>query len=280
MKKICLDDLPRYSPWPERLLDEPSPATTYPGAREKLRRQHVVREYEEKYGALLEFYEQRPLTTYEDLRSIELDDRREVAMSIKDQLYAVELEEAMECSVDAMLKYLRAEALLAGSVVDLGCGYGYLLHKLGKSVHGKVRMRGGELTQAGTLLAQRLGTFVTRCDFLREEPCAVLETLQERSVITTSYAMHQLPTAEYAVELLSRYREKVSTVVCLEPEEDLFGDGLLGLLRRRYGKFCGYSADLLRVLKSRRDVNIEFVEKNAIGANALLPGTISVWSFR
>ena len=57
-------------------------------------------------------------------------------------------------------------------------------------------------------------------------------------------------------------------------------DGLLGLLRRRYMQLNHYSWDLIEVLERRGDVEVLELEPNAIGPNALLPGSIAVWRFR
>lgn len=274
MRKIDLDELPQYTPWPARLLNHETWAAT-PGRSVDT----TYTYYNSKYQWLFD-YNQTHSLTYEKLRVMELEGwDEEVAMSRNGRLYAATMQEAMESSIRETLRFLRAEAMLTGSVVDLGCGYGYLLYRLQQCVKGEVTYRGGELTQAGVALGQALGTDVHIFDFYAGF-CKPLELVDRPSVVTTSYAMHQLHSAEPAVELLAKYRERIATVVCLEPEEDHFGEGLLGMLRTRYGRARHYSADLLRVLKGRSDVTIEIVEEAAVGANALLPGTLTVWSFK
>lgn len=275
MRPITLDELPYYSPWPECMIGGGS-------VKYQRTRDAVIREYEEKYGVLLEaveLFSPAPERIFDAVRGMEYEDRNEVAISMGKGLYVASQREAMELSVSTLLPYLRTEAMLTGSVLDLGCGYGYLLHRLRECTKGEIRLRGGELTHAGVLLGQRLGLDISRVDFFTQSAIDYLERLPEPTVITTSFTLHQLPTAAPVVEMLSRYREKITGVVCLEPEEDYFGDGLLGLLRKRYGRLCDYSADLIRVLKERKDVAIDLIDENAIGANALLPGTVSVWNF-
>lgn len=272
MREIPLDDLPFYSPWPRQMLQENgrTVGNRYWAA--------VVTEYSQKYGKLLDAYEgSGSKMTYEQLRDVELGNH-EVAASLGNRLYATSLPWAMEKSLDCLMKYLRPEAMLVGSVVDLGCGYGYLLHRLRRAVNDSVELWGGELTKPGVELGNLLGATIWRCDLLTDA-CAPLEHVPGPSVVTTSYVFHQLESARPAIDLLAKYREKIEVVINLEPEEDHFGAGLLGLLRRRYGQINDYSADLNRVLAGRNDVKIEVVEPAVVGANALLPGTITVWRF-
>jgi hypothetical protein len=79
--------------------------------------------------------------------------------------------------------------------------------------------------------------------------------------------------------VLHRYRERIAAVVTFEPEDELFGGSLLGLMRLRYQQLNDYSADVLRELRARDDVEVETVVPNLIGVNALLPGTLAVWRF-
>lgn len=277
MRPITLDELALYSSWPRRMLQ----AT---GGDVALDRDWLARrEYGEKYQFLLDARDERGGGDYDLVRRLELGERAdEVAMSLGDRLYAATLSEAMEASLACLMTTLRPEALLARGAIDLGCGYGYLLHRLKELTRGMVELRGGELVPSGVELAHRLDPTVPVEPFdFYSDTCAPLENADERRmVVTTSYALHQLRSAQPAVDLLAKYRKRIAVVVNLEPEEDHFGEGLLGLLRKRYGRYHNYSADLGRVLRERDDVEIDYVMPAAVGANALLPGTITVWRFR
>lgn len=273
MKEISLDELPLYSPWPERLLGSPRRRGTLRS------REYVWREYNMKYEGLLTAYAAGEATDYHAIRQLEVGGAT-VAASMGKHLVALPRFKAMERAIEVLMGCLRPEAFLAGRVVDLGCGYGYLLSQM--SVFPRLELRGGELVDAGRTLASLLDTNsrlgIEQFDFL-SDVCWPLERMTFPAVVTTSYALHQLESARPAVELLARYREKIAAVVNLEPEEDHFGDGLLGLLRKRYGMVNGYSADLLRVLGERDDVTVDVVEPAIVGPNALLPATLTVWRF-
>lgn len=274
MKSIALDELPHYSPWPERLLRGVQTARRTP--------ERVEAEYDQGlYAKLLETAERTDRPLIEDIRLIALGEPgREVAMSIGPALYALPLERAMARSEEVHLNQLGRHLQGIRTVVDLGCGYGHLLSRFRLMYPTcAADLRGGDISPTAVRLAQRFGIQADTFSFL-DDVCAPLDHAQPPVLVVTAYALHQLPSAAPAVRLLARYRDKIAAVVCLEPEADFFGDGLLGLLRHAYGRANDYSADLLRVLEARGDTRVLYYVQNAIGANALLPGTISAWKFR
>ena len=279
LEPITLNELPGLSPWPARLL-----GLEEFGQRRRTP-EHVIREYDlDKYGPLLAAVEREPGLSPEDVKRRELGSGDGlVAVSIGEGLFRTSLREALKRQFDMQVEQIARVAGDAATIVDLGCGYGYLLSRL-RPVLGDVELRGGEYAPSAVALAQRLHRDDARLtvesfDFLGSGPSPPLEATRAPALVITSFALHQLPSAAPAVELLHRYRSRIARVVTLEPEEGLFGDSLLGLLRLRYQRINDYSADLLRVLEARGDVEIETVLPNAIGVNALLPGTLSVWRF-
>lgn len=265
--KIEVDELPFYSPWVRDLLED------YTVEYFHRTQEHVQREYDEKYGRL------KWARSMEDARKIELrqDVRRPVAMSRGDDLFAASVEEAMDAGVKELLAAVLK--LKPMSVVDLGCGYGYFLWRLRQASTAKLVVAGGETNGTARAIAQRL--LPERVEwFTFEHNYEILRNCVPEPVVVTSYALHQLPTAAPVLDALSYWRDKITEVVCFEPEEDYFGGGLLGRLRRLYGRANDYSADLIRCLDRRDDVEILDIHPNVVGANALLPGTITVWRFK
>jgi SAM-dependent methyltransferase len=184
-----------------------------------------------------------------------------------------------------LIRKLVPYAKRARSVVDLGCGYGFFLSLLKDALVRKVPLYGGDFSPAAVHLAQALNRndeffCVWPFDFLGNGRCIPLESADAPCLVFTSYAIHQLPTAQPAIDVLTFHRKKIGCVITFEPEEDYFGNTLLGLLRHRYGQVNGYSANTIRLLRERDDVEIERIIPNAMGVNALLPGTLCIWKFR
>jgi SAM-dependent methyltransferase len=242
----------------------------------------VEREYTEKYAPLLRAHEENDRLTLERIRELEVG-YGEVQMSIGTKLCDTTRAEAMEISLQMHLDYIVISAFgTAASVVDLGCGYGYLLARLRPLLGRHVELRGGEISSSAVALAERLhrGDDLLSVGFFdfHNSRCGVLDAAKAPCVVVTSYALHQLATAAPAIRMLSHYASKIAAVVSLEPEEDFFGGSPLGKARLRYQREHDYSADLLRCVKDW-GAEIETIVPNAVGANALLPGTLGVWRF-
>lgn len=273
MGSVTVNDLPKYSPWPARILGlEPW---------EKVVRapEYVADEYREKYWKL------RNCRTIQEARRRELG-TDEVVVSRGSFLSTETRFDAGEISVRQVVQWIvhvYHESHEVSSILDLGCGYGYLLKKV-RDWLSDPYLYGFD----GSSLAVELGERLCRDDpnftivkgDLNSDSYPLLEVAPKPVIVTHSYALHQLDSAGTVVDTLSRYREKIHCVVSFEPEENEFGDDLLGLMRSRYGEMNGYSADILRVLRARSDVQIQVLNPNAFGQNALLPATLVVWRFK
>lgn len=273
LREIALDELPAFSPWPARLLG-------LAAARDEPRTpERVMREYDrDKYGPLLDAVKRDPALTADDVRRLELGSPdAPVAMSIGDRLFAAPAAEALRRTTEALVERVGSRLGAARSIVDLGCGYGYQLARLGDA-HPRPQLRGGELSPRAVRLARHLGMAVDRFDFAGGT-CAPLEQAAAPAVVVLSYTVNQLPSAAVAVELLAAHRDRIDRVVCFDAERRAQDDGLLGLLRRRYMELNRYSWDLLDVLDARPDVRVEAFEPNVIGPNALLPASLVAWRF-
>jgi hypothetical protein len=275
-REITLDELPRHSPWPARLLGLEA------AGREPRTAASVLREYDrDKYAPLLAAVEREPGMSVEDVKRLELGDPgTPVVMSEGDRLLLVPAAEAVRRSVDTVTALVAEQAAGAGAVVDLGCGYGYQLAQLAPVLPG-VRLLGGEYAPSAVALAGRLhagdGIAVEEFDFLAGRPGPLARA--ENALVLLSYVLTTVPDVAAAVELLAAQRERIGRVVVFDADRSLFGDGLLGLLRRRYVEVNDYRCELLDVLRARTDVTIERVDADVIGPNALLPASVIVFRF-
>jgi SAM-dependent methyltransferase len=274
LREIELDELPRWSPWPARVLGLSG------RAREPRTAASVLREYDQdKYGPLLRAVEADPSLTVEDVKRLELGDpAAPVAMSIGERLYVTGVEDAFRRTTELLVDRVGRRLDGAASIVDLGCGYGYHLAQYARAFP-ELALSGGEFAPSARELAGRLhGIAVEPLDLVTGD-AVTLERAEGPVVVVLSMVLHQLPSAVAAVEAIARHREKVSRVVVYDALEAAQPDGLLGLLRRRYMQLNHYSWDLIEVLERRNDVVLLELEPNAIGPNALLPGSIAVWRF-
>jgi hypothetical protein len=58
----------------------------------------------------------------------------------------------------------------------------------------------------------------------------------------------------------------------------LYGDSLLGLMRRGYAELNDYNRNLLSTLGARTDIRLEVVGQNVLGLNPLHPISVARWS--
>lgn len=273
MRPITLAELPTYSPWVASFLDGKNPGIV------DRTPERVEREYAEKYALL------RWARTMEEARRIEIGPSRndQVVASRYDSLFTTTRESALTRSVGVLVDEIKEG--YRSHVVDLGCGYGYLLWSLRKALGtNDVFLAGVDASSQAAAVGQKLvkggSTEFSRFDFNDHRYKALERAYGLQTTVVTSYALHQLPSAAPVLHALSYYRDRINCVINFEPEEDYFGDGVLGRLRRTYGRVNGYSADLQRCLRQRDDVNILKSDPNAFGANALLPATLTVWKFK
>ncbi len=269
---IQLEDLPQYSPWVARILG------LEPG------NWHIPPDYEERYFPLLAAYHADPTLTPLDLKQLEMaEPQKIVAMSVGEKLYRTRWLTAQRYSDALVLEHVvRKQRGQQATVVDLGCGWGYFLTLLRKRMPAKA-IRGLDISQSGIILARDLhvyhGAEVARYDLASGAHCEVLDETPGPLVVLSVFTCHQLYSAAPVIDLLARWKKKIIAVVQLEPEEEHFGEGLLGMLRKKYSLTRNYSADTYSVLSARDDITFDTLRPAVIGAQALLPGSLLVWRF-
>jgi len=275
LTEIGLDDLPRWSPWPARLLGLAGQA------REPRTPESILREYDrDKYGTLMRALDADPSLSLEAIKRLELGDpETPVAISLDDGLFVEPIGAAFDRATALLLEFVGPHLEGAASVVDLGCGYGYHLARVAELAP-DLQYAGGEFAPAGRALAERLHAFPVGPVDLVLGDVEPLEQATGPVVVLLSMVLHQLPSAASAVETLARHRDKIDRVLVYDALEGAQPDSLLGLLRRRYIELNHYSWDLLEVLDAREDVELLELRPNVIGTNALLPGSFAAWRFR
>jgi hypothetical protein len=281
-RHLSIDDLPRFSDWPARLL-----GISDFRQREK-NRDEILREYEiESWGRYLRRVQDQKLER--DLTTETLDDwqcpaNKKILYTDRELFIESEFCDAYHRYLDVIYSHLES-AGRASAVVELGCGYGSVLLPFAKKgVSRQGRFIAGEYTPSGRALtsmcAKNMGVDVEvgHCDFTGDVTTN-LEIPPDSIIFTTISAclIAELPE-QFFYNLISM-RPKI--VYHFEPiYEHYRGNSLLDLMRRRYVEVNGYSRQFLPALrKHAADGRLRLVIEDAavIGLNPLFPISVVAW---
>lgn len=279
MDRIDLNDLPKYSQWPTRLLGLES-FSTPSRTREK-----VDKEYDkDKYARCLDFFIRtgRPQDP-EQIKRFEfgLEPEDKICISEGENLYLMEIAEARRKYYQILLQNLSPMIEGCYTVVELGAGYGYNLWMLKHQFPNKIFL-GGEYSSNAVQLASGLfadGPKVVRFDFYDSHTYGFLADATPPVLVFTSHAIEQLPFSRLVFESLEKYQGIVKFVVHFEPVQELHGSSLLGLCRKRYAEINDYNRDILSELMSRSSIRINSVQPNVFGLNPLNSTSIICWEY-
>jgi hypothetical protein len=252
----------------------------------------VDREYDkEKYARTLETYRHhsaRGPVTPEDLKRLEAAEApapNPRVVSKGDQLFlcAADLVEFREEYLGVLESALRDAVAGAEVVIELGCGYGYNLWRLRNRFPGKLWL-GGEFSQnavrlAGLLFENDRELRVEHFDYYDPAYELFHRAGDRPTVVFTAHSIEQIPSAAPFLIGLSRHRARIRDVFHFEPVYELHGEGLLGLLRRRYAEVNDYNRDLLSGLRARADIRVVQTRADVLGINPLNPTSVIQWRF-
>jgi len=275
---ISWNELPKFSTWPERLLD-PALESRQKNAAE------LSREYEqEKWGPLLEALrgeDSGGLHLADDLTFRDCPPQPCWDHGVLRILPALEAFDVYRTLVMGKLSAPRPGQAL----VELGAGYGAILLWLKQQQDWReTPIFAGEFTASGQelagLIAEREGLAVTTgwCDFF--DPRLTDLPVPESSLIFTSFAMACVPElSDRFVDGMLEFRP--SRVWHFEPIREHFDRGTLtGLMQERYLAANDYNRNLLAVLKRREAegcIRIVSEEKCFFGLNPLIPLSSVAW---
>lgn len=280
-KEIPLNELPRWSVWPARLLgNEPFKAQVRTTDK-------VADEYgKDKWQAALDaFTESGGKLEAPELRRqyYARDGGAQRAAVYRGKIVAAYAPEISDWYDDLFAEWMQPSIAKARTVVELGAGFGQVLWALRQRFPGKL-WRGGEYTDSAVELASRLyaphpDISVEHVNFY-DKSYAVIEKAEGPIVVYTSQALEQIPDCSGVIETLGKYRDKIAAVFHLEPAFGLQdGETVLGLMRRRYLEINDYNRNLVDVLKAHPDVRILRMEKDVIGWNAFNSLGMIHWEF-
>lgn len=297
MTKLDVAALPQWNVHARRLLGDDPPA-------------HHNRDYESMqheydkltYGALLNQMDQiGARVTVDDIRQIQTQRGQENRTPINDatstqhgqaktcislggDLFEVDLEEAHAIQFNMIVRLASYAFRNCRTVVDLGAGYGYMLHKLRAASDVQRNWIGADSSTTALEIARRVTSEIDDMHFLEfnfydQKSYDFLRAAEEPIGLITRHAIEQLPSATAFLDSLWPYRSSISCVVHFEPIYNPEDDTELGRLRRRYVETQDYNRDLLVEINQRADVRLICHEPDVIGLNPLNPTTVLQWQF-
>lgn len=282
MERIDLDELPRWSPWPARIMG------AAPWRVPRRTRERVEQEYDgEKYAACLRYArEQGEALTVDGIKRFESGAPLETAtcISIGDALFRTTLGDGRDRYVELIRERVGVRAERCRTIVELGAGYGYNLWRLSRHVEGHTLV-GGELSAAAVELADLLyrdmpRITVRRFDFFDMDAYRLLAEAEPPILVYTAHAIEQLPRCGSVIEGLRAYRDRIAGVLHFEPLPPEPADtSMLAMLRRRYVELNDYNTDLMAELEAGAGIRISDVERDVMGINPLNPTSFVAWEF-
>lgn len=280
---VEVNELPRFSPWPARLLGLSDWTPRH--RNDSL----VTAEYGEKWGALLYAFRQNRFRNLEDTISSLLKTHfpPNLLFHLGEQIYYSETDDFFwNYLYHRIAEVLRQYVTPSDTLVELGCGWGRnLFFAVSKGLCKNAF--GGEYTEEGVRLGELVAkTFRAPIEFAQFDYCNPREEVLERlrgAVIFTHNSIEQIRNLpEKTVNALIDNEPKA--VVHFEPVyEYREEDSLLHCLWKRYTEVNDYNRDLLTVLRKLEQIGrlkIELEKVHELGLNAFNPGSFIVWTPR
>ena len=281
LKKISLNQLAEWSPWPARLLSISNFEIKHksPDA--------VNREFEiDKWGALLKYFLGKDLFRLSDVEAMEQD--LEELIPCYDRYTGFHIDTAKNVNDQHIKIYhdtLSQYANDASALVELGAGYGSKILTLSEfPPFNQMPLYAAEYTNSGCSLIKLIAQMsnkqieVGHCDFntLNIDELKI----PENAIIFTSYSVHYVPELKKEfINFILKFKPKV--VVHFEPCYEYYDDQTLhGLMCKRYIELNGYTKNIASTIQSEcSKIEAKFeVERNIYGSNPFLPISAIKWT--
>lgn len=279
---IALGDLPKWSPWPARLLQ----LSEWKALTRDTKK--VDSEYDkDKYLRCLNFLKEHPGSTPDDIRAFEQHlPVASLCVSQRNALYELPTKNIIPADNAMLVDVLAPLMAEADIVMELGCGYGYNLWELRRKFPEKTYI-GGEYSPnaimiAGMLYADTSNLTVEAFNYY-DATYGILERCPpgKKILLFTRHSIEQLPSAKNVIDILATHVDRLAAVVHMDVAMGNYGDSLLDLLRKKYVTACDYNRDLLDLLQARQsDIEIFRNDHDVYGQNPLNPSAVIGWRSR
>jgi hypothetical protein len=275
-----LNNFPKFSPWPLRLLG------LEPWESKRKIDSEILREYEdEKWGPLWErVCASDSSISFDQLEEWVYGEPSESPCLIGGTLRLLSADESRIKQLEIVQETL-SELLPASALVELGAGYGHIIMNLARNLRTSgIPLLAGEYTSSGVELLryfaeqEKIDMIVGSCDF-GKTPITDLN-IPEDALCFTSYSACYIP--EYSLRFVENMLSwSPKAVVHFEPIfEHCDTSTMLGAMQQRYIEVNDYNRNLLTVLKDAEKnglIEILFERPHLFGSNPLLPISIVAW---
>jgi hypothetical protein len=276
-----LNDLPKDSPWPPRLL-----GVDRWEQRTKSKRE-IEREFErEKWGGMLRhFQEQGSAPTLAAADAWLMGDDPRTTSAEGDYLIELSVQES-QSRYRAMIASALAHYLPASAVVELGAGYGSVAIEMARRNElAGAQVYAAELAESGKALieliasTEKVSVIAGRCDLNTGDVSGF--AVPAGSILYTASAACYVPRiSPRVIDRLSALNPRA--VIHFEPVyEHCDSSTLLGLMRRRYIEINDYNTNLATVVQQSADNGrIRMLEerRSVYGPNPILVASIIAWA--
>ena len=281
LKELDLNELPKMSAWPARLLG----LAIFGEVKRDLAK--IKKEYSDdkwqKCHDILEAsnFKLSPHDLRMNYHEFTSGDLRPCLLNNK--LHLARIADIMPI-YDALIdKLVRPSLQQTGQLVELGCGPGFIMNMLSRRFP-KARYMGGDFADSAIELAKKLypdqkHISVQKLDFYADS-FSVLENAEGQVTVFTCQALEQIPDCSKTIRTLAKYRDKIERVVHLEPSYELYDDTLMGLMRKRYIEINDYNRNLIGTLRSTADIEVMSCEPCVIGWNPFNALAATEWRFK
>ncbi|MCF7844248.1 MAG: class I SAM-dependent methyltransferase [Kiritimatiellales bacterium] len=276
---IPLDELPKWSKWPRRLLQ----LDEWNIPRRTVEKNDS--EYDkDKYLSYLNFAKKNGITNADEIRSHEfgLSTFESTVVSQKGILFELPANQIMPANNSVLLDSLSPYIDEADIVIELGCGYGHNLWVMQNQYPNK-RYIGGDYSRNAVELskliyAKHSNINVEQFNFY-DDTYNMLEkcSFGKKVLVFTRHAIEQLPTATQVFNTLSKYFDRIIAGVHIEVGFDNYDNSLLDLMRKKYVIANDYNRDLISVIKQQPGIEMLRNDSDELGINPLNPSSIVTW---
>ncbi|NEX59657.1 class I SAM-dependent methyltransferase [Noviherbaspirillum galbum] len=273
VQRLGLNELPRYSAWPQRLL-EAEEAVRYFKSKDE-----IYREYEkEKWSSLLAAIETRD-AGLDEIEGLQYPSAKPIAVSAGDGLFLAPPLVVRQALATLIGDRLAQECDGAAGIAELGAGTGGLVARMARDPRfGGMRFYAGDFSPSSVriidYLARRERLDIASGLFDFNDVSASPLAIPENAVLFSSFAIAYAQALDYRFWEALALRRPASMLLFEPIVEHYRPDSLLGLMRKRYYEFNDYSRRILGSLQEAEErglLRIEAVEENLLGVNPLCP---------